>query len=98
MGVVGGRGRRMVNVHLRVVGLELMDHEPKTQTTSPPGPPHIIHTYTHIHTYIHTYIHTHTRELLRAHHNMSVDVRYGHIRIMSGVPEVTLQKNGGTGK
>ena len=37
-----------------------MDHEPKTQTTSPPGPTHTcIHTYIHIHTHTHTYIHTH---------------------------------------
>ena len=52
VGVVGDRGRRMVNVYLRVVGLEPMTHgswahDPNHFTTRPPPPPPPPHTHTH---------------------------------------------------
>ena len=65
MGVVGGRGRRLDNIHLRVVGLEPMTHGSGAQCTN-----HFTNqtrTYTYINTYIHTYIyiiHTYIHTLL----------------------------------
>ena len=48
VGVVGGRGRRMVNVHLRVVCLEPVTHGSRTQI-----PKQLHHQAPHIHAYIH---------------------------------------------